>query len=157
MINRTAEKVLSIVSLVFTALALLPSFILVIFGKALSDGEIRRELEADVYADPTLEPEEAQMVLSILDSVSGFGWFIVIVLFISLIATIVGMVSIWNNKNPKLAGIMFIIAGLFVFIISPTSIMLYIAAILSFTKKPPYQPSESSFVEENFDDSMRPL
>lgn len=155
MINRTVEKVLSILSLVFTTLALIPSFILVIFGKAFSTtGELRQELEAEVFADPTLEPEEAQMVLSILDSVGGFGWFIVIVLLISLVATIIGMVAIWNNKNPKLAGIMFIIAGLFVFVLSPTSIALYVAAILSFTKKPTYNPTESSFEAT---DLMRPL
>lgn len=155
--SRTPERVLSIISLVFTALALIPSFLIVGLGKALTQSEIREELESELLADPQLTGEETDMILSMFGSFSGFGWFFVIVLLISLIATIVGMVSIWNNKNPKLAGIMFIIAGLFALVLSPTSIMLYVAAILCFTKKSPQLPTDDSFVESNYDDSMRPL
>lgn len=155
--NRTPERVLSIISVIFTALALIPSFIIVALGKAISQGELREEIEMDLLNDPELSGEETDMVLSILESVSGFGWFFVVVFLISLIATIVGMVAIWNNKNPKLAGIMFIVAGLFALVLSPTSIMLYIAAILCFTKKPPQLPEEDTFMENNYDDSMRPL
>lgn len=155
--NRTPERILSIISVIFTALALIPSFLVVAFGKALSDGEIREEIEMDLLNDPELTGEETDMVLSILESISGFGWFFVFVFLISLIATIVGMIAIWNNKNPKLAGIMFIIAGLFALVLTPTSIMLYIAAILSFTKKPPHLPEEDAFIESHSDDTMRPL
>lgn len=158
MIKRTAEKVLSIISLIFTVIAVLFSFIFVVFGKVLTEDAVRQELEAEIYADdPSLDPTEVQMILEILGSISGFGWFSVIVLLISLIATIVGMVSIWNNKNAKLAGIMFIIAGLFAFVLSPTSIMLYVAGILCFVKKPPHTPSAPLEGEGSYDDSMRPL
>lgn len=157
MIKRTAEKVLSIISLIFTVIALLFSFLFVAFGKFLTEDAVRQEIEAEIYADdPSLDPTEVQMILEVLGSVSGFGWFSVIVLLISLIATIVGMVSIWNNKNAQLAGIMFIIAGFFAFVLSPTSIMLYVAGILCFVKKPPHTPAPLES-EDVYDDSMRPL
>ena len=35
----------------------------------------------------------------------------------------------WNNKNPKLAGKTFILAGLFAFVLSPTSILLLILLV----------------------------
>lgn len=155
--SRTPERVLSIISVVFTALALIPSFLIVAFGKALSQGEIRKEIEMELLTDPELTGDETDIILSMFESISGFGWFFVVVLLISLVATIIGMVSIWNNKNPKLAGIMFIIAGLFALVLSPTSIMLYVAAILCFTKKSPHLPTEDSFVDSNYDDTMRPL
>ena len=75
-------------------------------------------------------------------------WLIIIGLIISLILTIIGIVNIWKNKNPKLAGTMFIIAGLSAGILSLTSILLYIAGILCFTKKPPLT-NEPQFVDDN--------
>lgn len=152
--NRTAERVLSIISLVLTVLALIPGFLLVVFGKALSEGPFREEIEMELISDPEFSIEEADFMLSMLEWVGGFGWFAVVVLIISLIVTIVGITAIWNNKNPKLAGIMFIIAGLFAFVLSLGSILLYVAAILCFTKKAPAQPV---IAEENNDEAMRPL
>ena len=152
--NRTAERVLSIISLVLTVLALIPSFLLVVFGKALSEGPFREEIEMDLISDPEFSIEEVDFILSMLEWVGGFGWFAVVVLMISLIVTIFGITAIWNNKNPKLAGILFIVAGLFAFVLSLGSILLYVAAILCFTKKEPAQPA---IVEENNDEAMRPL
>lgn len=155
--KRTPEKVLSIISLVFTVFSIIGSFFMVAFSKAFSSGILADEMEMELYADPTLTAEEVEMSMWIIEALEGFSWFIVAVLVISLIATIVGMVFMWNDKNPKLAGIMFMIAGLFAFIISPTAIMLYIAGILCFTRKPPLTMDDQSFASENYDDSMRPL
>ena len=83
-------------------------------------------------------------------------WLIIIGLIISLVLTIIGIVNIWNNKNPKLAGIMFIIAGVFGGILSLPSILLYIAGILCFTKKPPLT-DEPQFMDDQYDGTMRPL
>lgn len=153
--KRTAEKTLSIISLVFTVISIISSFFLVGFARLVSGGEFGREMEKELLADPNITPEDIEMTLWLFEFLEGFIWFFVAILLISLIATIIGIVFIWNNKNPKIAGIMFIIAGLFAGIISPTSIMLYIAAILSFTSKPPVD--DYSFAGENHDDSMRPL
>lgn len=154
--NRTAERVLSIIALVFTALALIPSFLLILFGKMLSDENIQNEVTMDLMSDPQFTSEDVDIVLSLLDGVgtmSWLGWGLVFTLIISIVMTIIGMVAIWNNKNPKLAGIMFIVAGLFAFVLSLGSILLYIAAILCFTKKAPTPP----MVEEVYDGDMRPL
>ncbi|MDS9472155.1 DUF4064 domain-containing protein [Sporosarcina pasteurii] len=155
--KRTAEKVLSVISLVFTVLSVIGSFIFVAIMKTFTEGTLRTEIEMELYADPELTVEDVDMILSVLEYFEGFSWFIVVVLVISLIATIIGMIFMWNEKNPKLAGIMFIVAGLFAFILSPTSIMLYIAAILCFTRKPPLAAEDQSFIDNQYDDSMRPL
>lgn len=154
--KRTPEKVLSIISLVFTVLSIIGSFFLVAFSKFFNSEEFAEEIQADLYTDPALTPEDVEMTMWVFEALEGFSWFIVAVLVISLIATIVGMVFMWKEKNPKLAGIMFIVAGLFAFIVSPTSIMLYIAGILCFTRKAQLM-DDQSFVGESHDDSMRPL
>ena len=155
--KRTAEKVLAIISLIFTVFGIIGSFFLVGFMKLVTGGEIGEEIEMELFSDPNITPADVEATLWAFDFLEGFSWFFVVVLIISLIATIVGMVFMWNDKNAKLAGIMFIVAGLFAFLITPTSIMLYIAAILCFTRKPPLDGGNQSFVEENYDDSMRPL
>ena len=136
--KRTAEKVLSIISAVFTLLSIIGGFAFAAFMKAvLSDGTLRSDMESEFLADPTLGAEDVDMIFGMFDMFADFTWLYVIVLVISLIATIVGIIFIWNNKNPKLAGAMFILAGLFAFVLSPTSILLYIAGILCFTRKAP--------------------
>lgn len=155
--KRTAEKVLAIIGAVFTALSIIGNVIFFGFIKAVtSDEVIRGELELDLYTDEAFTAEDVEMFMWFIDSLAGLGWFLVIMLTISLIATIIGIVYIWNNKNPKLAGIMFIIGGLFAFVLSLTSILLYIAGIFCFTKKAPLV-DEPSFVEDRSDDTMRPL
>ena len=155
--KRTAEKALSIISAVFTTISIILSIIGLFFWKAFtSDPVLRREAEMELLADPTLAPGDVEAIFLILDFMEGFGWFIVVVFMISLIMNIIGIVNIWNNKNPKLAGIMFIIGGLLAGILSLTSILLYIAGILCFTRKPPLT-NDPTFVEQNYDGTMRPL
>lgn len=156
--KRTAEKVLSIISSVFTLLGIIGFFVFAAFMKAaLSDGTARSELESQLLlTDPTLGAEDVDIFFGMLESFANFSWFFVIVLVISLIATIVGIIFIWNNKNPKLAGAMFILAGLFAFVLSLSSILLYIAGILCFTRKAPLT-DETTFVENHYDDTLRPL
>lgn len=155
--KRTPEKVLSIISLVFTVLSIVGWGLFVAFSRAFSGaGEFAKEFQMELYADPSMTDEDVELTMLGLEFLEGFSWFIVAVLIVSLIVTIVGMVFMWKDKNPKLAGVMFIIAGLFALIITPTSIMLYIAGILCFTRKPPLT-DDQSFVGESHDDSMRPL
>ena len=83
-------------------------------------------------------------------------WLIIIGLFISFILTIIGMVSVWNNKNPKLAwdivyrrrfdgGNSYLTSNSFTL---PESFV--------FTKKPPVT-HEPPFADEKYDGTMRPL
>lgn len=135
--KRTAERVLAIISVVFTMISILFSFIgLWLVRLVATDESFRTDIEMDLLTSSDFTAEETELILSFVDIMEGFQWMIIVLLIISFIATIIGLIFIWNNKNSKLAGVMFIIGGLFAFIITPTSIMLYIAAVLSFTKKP---------------------
>lgn len=155
--SRTAEKVLSIISAVFTLITVIMSFVGLAFWKTLtSDPAWRREVEMELLADPEFTPGDVEFIFSLLNFFEGFYWFIIIALIISFILTIVGIINIWNNKNPKLAGIMFIVGGVLAGLLSLTSILLYIAGILCFTRKPPLT-TDQTFVDENYDGTMRPL
>ncbi len=156
--SRTAEKVLSIISVVLTTIGVFISFAsLALFNYLKSDPLIQDEFEAEMLLmDPTLTPEHIEVMYGAFGVIGGFMWLIIISLIISLILTIIGIVNIWKNKNPKLAGTMFIIAGLTAGILSLTSILLYIVGILCFTKKPALT-NESQFVDDKYDGTMRPL
>lgn len=156
--SRTAEKVLAIISVVLTAMGIFVSFAsLALFNYLKSDPLIKDEFAAEMLLmDPTLTPEHVEVMYGAFGIIGGFMWVIIISLFVSLILTIIGLVNIWKNKNPKLAGTMFIIAGLTAGILSVTSILLYIVGILCLTKKPPLA-QESQFVDDKYDGTMRPL
>ncbi|MEK5036846.1 DUF4064 domain-containing protein [Sporosarcina sp. FSL K6-3457] len=155
--KRTAEKSLSIVSLVLSIIGIILSVILVsFFNLVKSDPQFQNEFEQGILSDPTLGPEDLEIINMVLGLFGGTMWFIIIGLIISVIMTIVGIVKIWNNNNPKLAGIMFIIAGVLAGVISLPSILLYIAGILCFTRKPP-MTDKPQFTDDQYDGTMRPL
>ncbi|MBE1555146.1 DUF4064 domain-containing protein [Sporosarcina limicola] len=155
--NRTAEKALSIISAVFTTVGIISSFILMAFVNFLkTDSDFRQDIEADALLNPNLNPGDMELFFSFLDVFGGFMWLIIAGLIVSLILIIIGIVNIWNNKNPKLAGMMFIIAGLTGGLVMLPSILLYIAGILCLTKKSPMK-DEPQFVDDQYDGTMRPL
>lgn len=156
--NRTAERVLSIIAVVLTGIGTILGFAgIAFFNLIKNDPSVRQEIEMEMMTDPTLSPSDMDAVFAAFDVFGGFLWVIIIFMILSIILNIIGIVNIWNNKNAKLAGIMFIIAGLMGGILTLPSILLYIAAILCFTKKPPLE-DELQFVDQPYnDDSMRPL
>ncbi|MBB4826898.1 magnesium-transporting ATPase (P-type) [Sporosarcina luteola] len=157
--NRTAEKVLSVIAVVLTALGTIGAFFGVAILKLITnDPTFKSDFEMELLSDPAYSKEDVELIFSIFDLFSGFIWLIIIALIISMVLNIIGIVNVWNNKNAKLAGIMFIIAGVLCLVISVPSILLYVAGILCFTKKPPLQ--EEPFVESSYSDTsdtMRPL
>lgn len=156
--NRTAEKVLSIIAVVLSAIGAVFGFIAMAFLNLMkNDPAIRQEIEMDLMSDPTLTPTDVESVFLFFDILGGFFWLIIIAIIISIILNIVGIVNIWNNKNAKLAGIMFIIGGVLGGIVSLPSILLYIAAILCFTKKPPLEDNVQFADQPHDGDTMRPL
>lgn len=157
--NRTAERVLGIISLVFTVIGVAATiFGAVLFNLMSSSPDLRSEIEMDLYSDPSITQADMDMIFSFFDAIGGFMWLGVVFLVISLILTIIGLIKIWNNKNSKLAGIMFILAGLTGGILSLTSILLYIAGILCLVKKPTTYPEEPVITDAPpYDDGMRPL
>ncbi len=160
--SRTAERVLGIIGIVFNAFSIAASiFGAVIFRMLNTNADFRQELEMDFYSDPTMTQGDIDMVFSIFDAFGGFLWFAVIFFIISLVLNIIALINIWNNKNPKLAGIMFIIAGLTAGVLTLTSILLYIAGIMCLTRKetlPPAAPQEPLVTDvPPSEDGMRPL
>lgn len=151
--SRTGEVVLSVISAIITLLSIVLVTILVVSGSSiLKDEEVTNQFLTDVATDPNMTETELQLINDnmdvVIDAFSLFGWVFIIILVISLILNIIGIMSISKNKNPKLAGIMFILAGLFAGVISLTSILLYIAAIMCFVRKPPVQMQEEYYTTE---------
>lgn len=152
--SRTGEIVLGVISAIMTLLSIILVTILVVSGSSvLKDEQFNSDFQDIIADDPTMTEADKQVLgnidaNTIADALSIFGWVFIIILIISLILNIIGIISISKNKNPKLAGIMFIISGLFAGILSPTSILLYIAAIMCFVRKPPVQFQEEFYSEE---------
>ncbi|ARK24551.1 hypothetical protein SporoP37_07675 [Sporosarcina sp. P37] len=145
MIKRTAERVLAIIAMIFIAISLAGTAVIGFFwNMASTDPAFMEEFRAAMVDEGVLNMDEVDMFMSFMDSFSIVFWLAVIALFIGLVLSIIGLVKIWNNANPKAAGILFIIAGLFGGILSLPSILLYIAGILCFTRKPPMAPGSSS-------------
>lgn len=145
MINRTAERVLGIISAVLLTLSVLgAALVAFIWNMASSDPTFMDEFRGEIVSEGVVNTEEVDMFMSFMGSFSTIIWVLVAVAFIGLVLNIIGLVKVWNNKSPKTAGILFIIAGLLGGFLSLPSILLYIAAILCFTKKPPMAPGPSS-------------
>lgn len=151
-ISRTAERVLSIIAAILSALGVV-GIVLIgsVFRMAMNDPLVYSEMEAEMLRDGTLTAADVEMVFSLFESLMSFVWVILVVAIIGLILNIVGIVQIWNNKNPKLAGTLFIIAGLLAGILSLASILLYIAGIMCFTKKPPLAPEAEYTTQQTTD------
>lgn len=155
--KRTAEKVLGIISAILTGLGIVMlGGLLGVFNIMKNDPGIQGELEAELYLSPEITPNDVDTILSMFNLVGGFMWLAILFAAVSLLLIIIGLVKIWNNSNAKLAGILFIIAGLLGGILSLPSILLYIAGILCLTKKPPLM-EENQYVDDLNDGSMRPL
>jgi len=156
-LNRTAEKVLSIIAVVLSTIGVVFGFLfMAVINLMKSDPTFKMEFENEIMSDPAMTPADLDAMYTIFNVMGGFIWLIIIGMLISVILAIVGIVNIWKDKNAKLAGIMFIIAGVIGGLISLPSILLYVAAVLCFTKKPPLQ--DNLYVDQQYDgDGMRPL
>lgn len=141
MINRTAERVLGIIAAIFLTLSVIGTILIGVFwNMANTDATFMDEFRGQMMNEGVLNAEEMDMFTSFMGSFSIIIWFFAAMAFIGLILNIIGLTKVWNNKNPKAAGILFIIAGLFGGFLSLPSILLYIAAILCFTKTAPMAP-----------------
>ncbi|MFJ8063431.1 DUF4064 domain-containing protein [Psychrobacillus sp. NPDC096426] len=148
--SRTGEIVLGAISAVFTVVAIVALAFIVMSGSAaLQDPAVNAELQQEILNNPNLSGQDAEMLAQAFEvlpnAFSAFGWGFIIVLVISLVLNIIGIVAVTKNNKPKLAGVMFILAGLFAGIISITSILLYIAAIMCFVRKSPVQIAEQEY------------
>jgi phosphoglycerol transferase MdoB-like AlkP superfamily enzyme len=145
--SRTGEIVLASISAVFTVIGIILLAMLVVGGNtAFQDAAFISEFEQEILSDPTFTSQDAEVITQFMEvfiNLFGlFGWGFIISLVISLVLNIIGIVSVNKNKKPKKAGILFIVAGLFAGVLSLTSILLYVAAIMCFVRKPPVQFAE---------------
>ena len=155
--KRTAEKSLAIISAVLSTIGILIGVAVVaFFNLAKADPQFQMEFEQGILSDPAISPEDIEVFNVLFGFFGGAMWFIIIGLIISLVLTFIGLVNIWNSKNPKLAGIMLLIAGVLAGFVSLPSILLYIAGILCFVRKPPLTDKEQ-FADNAYDGTMRPL
>lgn len=156
-VKRTAEKTLAIIGLILSILGILMGGALAaLFHFMMSDPAVQIEFEQELLADPAITPEAIEVMNTVMNLFGGTMWFVIIALIIGTVLTIIGLVNIWNNKNPKLAGVLFLIAGVLSGLISLPSILLYIAGILCLVKKPSVM-DKTPFADDSYDGSMRPL
>lgn len=151
--KRTGEIVLGVIGSIFNVIGIIGLLFLMIGASGFmnsSDYEIFMEqMQMEIQNDPTLTAEDAQiaadMMPAIFEGIGVFGWIILVGLIISLILAVIGIVKISKNRSPKAAGALFIVAGIFAGILSLTSILFYIAAIMCFVRRPPVQ---DEFIDE---------
>jgi len=116
--------------------------------------EMFAEFEKQFSEDPQLQDLDMQSfsdsMLTIINGFGPFSWFIIVCFIISLIVGIIAMVNVARVKDKKanFAGAMFIVAAVFSGIISITSIVYYIAAIICFVRIPKEEKKDSTYSEE---------
>ena len=144
-ISRTGERVLGIIGIVFNVITIILLAWLITSLSSLEGTAEFEQFQQEIMNDPAFEgsPEEAQMVVDfMMNGIGVFGWALVAMLVLSTIFAIVALVNLKKTKSASLAGIFFILAGLLAGILSPTSILFYIAAIMCFVRKPPMREDE---------------
>lgn len=142
-VNRAGEKVLGIIGIVFNILFIgLMGFAMVSYSNA---PEFRQYMEEEMMADPTItNPEEVEMIMNVMSSGFGIvGWVVIALLALSTLLAIIAIISLRKKGNASTAGVFFILAGLFAGLLSLTSILFYVAAIMCFVRKPRVQQTQT--------------
>lgn len=145
-VNRAGEKVLGIIGIVFNILAIaLIGFGMASYSSVQGTPEFQQYIEDEIMADPAFSnPEEAQMVIDMMSSSFNIvGWVLIALLALSTIFAIVALVNLRKRGKASMAGVFFILAGLFAGLLSLTSILFYIAAIMCFVRKPRVQNDQN--------------
>lgn len=138
--KRTAEKVLSIISIVLNVIGIFVFTLVILFGSAANSDpdSFFEEIEAELYADPTLTEEDVKLGIEFIDAflnfAVGFSWILIISFIASIVLIIIGIIKI--DKNSKNAGIMLLISSfLSGLILSLQGILLLIAGIMALVRK----------------------
>ncbi|MDQ0429595.1 putative membrane protein [Planomicrobium stackebrandtii] len=146
-VNRAGEKVLGIIGIIFNILAIaLIGFAMASYANVQGTPEFQQFIEDEIMSDPAFStPEEAQTVINMMSSsFSVVGWVLIALLVVSTILAIIALINLRKNKKASTAGVLFILAGLFAGLLSLTSILFYIAAIMCFVRKPRTQNNQNT-------------
>lgn len=145
-VNRAGEKVLGIIGIIFNILAIaLVGFAMASYSNVQGTPEFQEFIESEIMSDPEFStPEEAQMVIDMMSSsFNVIGWILIAFLVLSTIFAILALVNLRKKGKASTAGVFFILAGLFDGLLSLTSILFYIAAIMCFVRKPSVQNNQN--------------
>lgn len=137
-ISRSGEKILGIIGIVFNLLAIgLIVFSIFSLGNVENDPEFRQFLEEQIMADPGMSDmgDIEGLVDGLLTSFDVVMWVLVGLLGISTIFAILAIGRLGKSGNPNMGGVFFIVAGLFAGLLSLTSILFYVAALMCFVRK----------------------
>lgn len=150
--NRTAEKTLSIISIVLNLFSIVGAVLAIIVGKMLiNDPYFEDELYNEFIIDPTFTASDAefttQFIIGFLNVIAIIGWLVVIAIVVAIILSIIGIVKV--NKNAKTAGIMFLISFILSGLFSIQGILLLVASIMCFVRKPKETPPAVSMAGAN--------
>ncbi len=146
-IKRTGEKALGIIGSIFNVIGIVLSIILITSLSGFEGSQMQMQLEEEIRNDPNLtNPQDVEMTMDMVNSfMQGFdvlGWIVVALLVVSTVFAVLAMTKLKTNDKANTAGIFFILAGIFAGILSLTSILFYIAAIMCFVRKPPLREDE---------------
>ncbi|MBT2570499.1 DUF4064 domain-containing protein [Planococcus sp. ISL-110] len=145
-VNRAGEKVLGIIGIIFNILAIaLIGFAMASYANVQGTPEFQQFIEEEMMANPEFStPEEAQVVMDMMSASFGvMGWVLIALLALSTILAIIALVNLRKSGKASIAGVFFILAGLFAGLLSLTSILFYIAAIMCFVRKPSVQNNQN--------------
>ena len=132
--KRTVEKVLSIIGIVLNVLSIgVLFFSLLFFQTIMNDPLFEEEFENELYFSGYTE-EDIDIMGDVMTWIGGVGWFFVILGVISIVLSIIGIVKL--KSNTKVAGILLIISSVLSGLISIPGILLLVAAIMCFARKP---------------------
>lgn len=146
-IKRTGEKALGIIGSIFNVIGIILSIIVITSLSGFEGSQMQMQMEEELRNDPNItNPQDAEMAVDTFNAlVAGFdviGWVVVILLAISTVFAILAITKLKSFDKASTAGIFFILAGIFAGILSLTSILFYIAAIMCFVRKPPLREDE---------------
>lgn len=146
-IKRTGEKALGIIGSIFNVIGIILSIIFITSLSGFEGSQMQMQMEEELRNDPNItNPQDAEMAVDALNAVvAGFdviGWVVVILLAISTVFAILAIMKLKSFEKASTAGVFFILAGIFAGILSLTSILFYIAAIMCFVRKPPLREDE---------------
>ncbi|MGM9966370.1 MULTISPECIES: DUF4064 domain-containing protein [unclassified Rummeliibacillus] len=153
--KRTIEIVLGSVGTLFNLIAIaIMGLIVKLVSEVKNNTQLQDELVTEFKNQLTNDPQFkdtdiqafAESMVSAINFLGPFGWFIIICFIVSVVAGIVGIVQAVRTKNrANFAGSMFIVAGVFAGILSLTSIVYYIAAIMCYVRKPKAESSDVTY------------
>lgn len=151
--KRTGEMALGIIGSVINVLVIILLAVVIIgISTFANESTFKDEMLSKIQNDSTLTVGEVESLTPFIENmptyINAFGWFGVALLVVSLALGILGVVYIRKSDKQNVAGTFFILAGVFAGIISVTAILFYIAAIMSFVRKPKVEEIDTFYVNE---------